>query len=169
MVSVNNQYISKGGQKVTINPRDRGLRGIMKRAREYVSRRRTSKSIPRAQLVAEFLFEEIPYDAVGQQKIYSQGGQMAELGEFANSAVCREKALMGHSILADMGKESWVVAGETAFGRHAWVEMIDTITGDWHVMEPTMKGMSRYMERSQYYSQLGIGQKALKYFQFLKP
>ena len=164
---VNTTYVSNGGQVLHVNPeKDAGLRRLIKRGADYIKKHRTSRSISRAKLVAEHVAKDIPYSAATQQATYAQGVRgEAWLGQFGGGALCREKAIIAHGILAEGGKQSWFVAGNINGGRHAWVEYIDTISGQWTVMDPTQNII---LERSLYYAQKGVSG-ATKVLQFFKP
>ena len=80
--------------------------------------------------------------------LYSSG-KPVKLGDFidANAGVCREYAACMHVALANTGKSNYMVVGDiekmavqgqiNEGGRHAWVEYIDTKTGQWMVADPT--------------------------------
>ncbi|MDP2683445.1 MAG: transglutaminase domain-containing protein, partial [bacterium] len=151
-------YKSLGGQKLVIDPsRDTSLQQYLITAKDYIVQNRTNDSISRVDLLNEYVHSslryadpDIPYSGATQlyDQIYAQG-KPAYLGQFVdnNTGVCREFAACMHVALADNGKPSymtvgdvWSVDGENIFpkiGRHAWVEYIDTKSGQWMVADPT--------------------------------
>jgi len=162
---VNRTYVSNGGQILHVDTeKDVGLRRLIQEGVDYIRRHRTSSSISRATLVAEHVARDIPYSDAVQQATYAEGGGEAWLGQFGGGAVCREKAIIAHGILAETGKQSWVVVGNINGGRHAWVEFIDTVSGQWTVMDPTNNVV---LERPLYYTRWGVSEPEV--MQFFKP
>lgn len=144
---VNSQYVSGGGiQKVIIDPiKDPYLAQYLDEAQLFINTQRTSRGVSRVPLAQQFVTEtfpgysgsNVPRDLIEetmaiQQQIYRERGGTAYLGEFINcqAGVCREQSLTLHTVLARAGKESEVVTGYLGSGgKHAWVEFIDSITG----------------------------------------
>ena len=150
---VNSKYVSGGGQKVIIDPRrDRVLSQTLDNAHNYIAERRTNISISRVPLAQKYVTSLFPNysgknvskaasDAVmaQQEAIYRQSGGTAYLGQFVacQSAVCREQALLLHTVLANQNKKSQVVTGllpglkdpkTGKIPKHAWVEYEDSST-----------------------------------------
>ena len=144
---VNTQYISGGGtQRLIIDPiNDQYLNDYLMKSKSYINTQRTSLGMSRVPLAQKFVTQTFPgYSGANvpeniiqqtmatQQSIYQQGGGVANLGDFINcqAGVCREQALILHNVLANSGKSSEVVTGYLGVGgKHAWVEFIDSVTG----------------------------------------
>ncbi len=147
------------GQKLVINPKtDLSLQKYIINARSYLEQNRLNDGISRADLLNDFVSKSlryadpaaIEYSGASQlrEQIYSQG-KPARLGQFidGNTGVCREFAACMHVLLADSGKPNFMTVGEVSLesginmnqqgGRHAWIEFIDTRTGQWMVADPT--------------------------------
>jgi len=152
-------YKSLGGQKLVIDPqKDASLRRYLNNTRNYLIENRTDDSISRVNLLNEYVNSSLRYafpdrgDYYGptilREDIYSQGSP-AYLGQFIDNktGVCREYAACLHVALADSGKPNYMTIGDVDSvmgvsanqegGRHAWVEYIDSRTGEWMVADPT--------------------------------
>jgi len=167
-----------GKEKLIIDPKkDPLLQRYLNDAHSYISEQRTSRSISRVPLATEYVAKSIQYDFseghVAKGQFYAQGGGKAYLGQFtnANIGVCREKAAALHAVLAEVGKESQMVTGyvEGGVAKHAWVELIDTITGQVMVADPTLSGKANFMSQQQAYEELYHGVSRISRFTFVKP
>lgn len=76
------------------------------------------------------------YGNLRQQIINAAGGR-ASVGEIAarRAAVCRELSICGNGLFAEYGLQARVVSGTVTFprgggGGHAWVEILDTVSGE---------------------------------------
>lgn len=171
-------YKSSGGQKLVINPKkDSALSSFLDKGTNYVLRNRTSGSVSRVDLATRFVNETIQYDSTVKgngvagaikEQIYIQGGGTASLGEFCESGtgVCREQAAALHTLLAAVGKESFVTTGDMYWGRHAWVEYIDSVTGKRMVADATNNVVGLV---EQVYREVYGGVTNIQSFQFVKP
>ncbi|MCX6794196.1 MAG: hypothetical protein NTY06_03790 [Candidatus Gottesmanbacteria bacterium] len=151
---VNPQYVSGGGsQRVIIDPtNDTSLRNYLDEAQEYISANRINTRTSRIPLAQKFVTESNPFYSGAnvpesviqetieiQQSMYQQGNGIVNLGDFINCqrGVCREQALTLHTVLANEGKVTEVVTGYLGSGgKHAWVEFIDSVTGQRMVADP---------------------------------
>ncbi len=163
-------YKAGGGDRLIIDPKnDVGLQNFLQKAEQYVdTKRMLDPSISRADLLNELVNQSLRYATPGElansatilrEELYSGG--VAKLGDFLDcrSGVCREYAAVLHVALADSGKPNYMTTG-TLTGmdgevlkkpeKHAWIEYIDTITGEWMVADPTNGFV---LPRSQAYAQ----------------
>ncbi len=173
-------YQSLGGQKLLIKPAsDPSLQYYLQGARLYLGENRLSQSVSRVDLLNEYVHNSTKYAYPGSDQIrnniYLDGKAM--LGDFtdAKTGVCREFAACLHVALADNGKESYMTIGDINLGanpgsnqggRHAWVEYIDSKTGQWMVADPTQGFV---MNRDQAYSQKYITVENVKREVFVWP
>ncbi|EKE04985.1 MAG: hypothetical protein ACD_19C00426G0007 [uncultured bacterium] len=152
-------YKSLAGQKLVIDPKnDSSLQKYLLEAKEYLIKNRTNDSVSRVNLLNDFVHNSLRYadSNIGysgatqlREQLYSQG-RPVNLGEFIDNktGVCREFAACMHVALADNGKSNYMTVGDVDSveglsanqegGRHAWVEYLDTKTGNWMVADPTV-------------------------------
>jgi len=135
-------YNEEGTQMLVIDVnQDRALQAYLREGNQWIGteRQMTSLNVSRVTLGNQFVNQTINYSGEAQAAIYQRGGGTAYLGEFAacRTGVCREKAALLHVLLAQVQKESQMTVGDITGGRHAWVELIDTVTGAIYVADPT--------------------------------
>lgn len=168
-------YISSGGKRVLISEaKDPFLRRALRKGVEWATRHRVNRSISRVDLVAEYTFS-LPAGSKAQQMIYDASKGQAWLGQFfseGGTAVCREKGLFAHLLLGKLGKESQVAVGVIEYvdklgrlqrGRHAWLELTDTLRGQ-VVMDPALYG--KVFDLAEYYQMHNISG-GVQHFNFL--
>jgi hypothetical protein len=144
------------------------LQKFLQGGRAYIQALRTSSNLSRVPIARDYVNQAVAYSEKDQQAAYLRGGGVAKLGDFCTAGVCREKAALLHTLLADMGKESQYVVGQLRGGRHAWVEYVDTVSGIRMVADPTMRNMSIHT-MSEYYNSLGVIVDKVQRYTFVKP
>ncbi len=163
----NKTYVSGGGQRLIIDPsRDQILAQTLVDSHTQINALRTSESISRVPLAQQYVTSLFPdysrptstrasvnATVLIHDSIYEQFGETAFLGDFicSGSAVCREQSILLHTVLANEGKASQVVTGYLPAGKHAWVELIDSVTGQtmvvdsvWNFVKPQQEAYKIY-------------------------
>lgn len=163
---VGQAYTSQGGQRLIFDFSDPRLMNFLQKGGQYINQLRTSLNISRVPLANQYVNQAVRYSTEAQQAVYTKSGGVARLGDFCAVGVCREKAALLHSLLANMGKSSEMVVAEINGGRHAFVEFVDSATKIKMVADPT-NGIIQ--TATDYYSNFGVIVSTVQRYVFVKP
>ena len=146
------------GHSVLINPpKDEELLDFLLKVRPfYLSMRDSGDSRLPTAVMAQYVHDNVLYSNQKADRThfeYRMKGEIPPLGKFIQGAECREKSLITHLALAQLGYPSEVVGGwvrtPKASGAHKWVE--SSITDE--VVDPTL-GVT--MPKDVYYDKFHV-------------